>query len=175
MDSQSFINNEAGNTTLMYADTGEKHACITDSGKLLRVFATKEFAELLLTTPGTLYTFATTLRDVHKDSLKTVSPWPWYGVTIQRIFDVYNVLINRWTLDGGAPFMFDLPMYDVYKDKLSEISESNGIPDELLNTMVEGLTRFNQLHSEEPDTWYVDDVNYDAVDVSYISSSSFLK
>ena len=143
--------------TVSTLKSGNMKDVASKSGRLLHLYNTEELATLLLHTPGQMYTFSTTLDDISDDSLRTVYPWPWYGIVVEKLFDVYSVFINRWTIDGGAPTMFDLPMYDFYKDDITTGYAVDEIPEDLLEIMIEGLTRFNRLHGGVADTWFVDD------------------
>ena len=146
-----------------------RHA--TTGGKEVARYTTAQFAEhLLATVSNKVLSFTTSLKDMEAhsklpDTESPVNPWPWYSVVVCRLFDCYSVHINRSLLWGGAAFVFDLPDYDTYKDELADLAEAGEVPEELMQAMIEGLTRFNKMYGETPDTWYVNDGDYDDIKI----------
>ena len=110
-----------------------------------RKVSTQEFAAIILAKHKIIHTFTTT-KDTEGLEVQ------WYGVVCVKIFGVYSLLINQWSIIGGTPFMFDLPSFDESID--------SGIEDpseECLQETIEGLNRFSEKYGLPRGTWYVTD------------------
>lgn len=128
---------------------------VTVTEEAITKLSTEDFANLVLSMPDTVYIF--TVESDYKNN-----SCPWYGIVNARIFDVQNIFINKWAIEGGAPFMFDLPDYDENIDYYYTEEQSK----DCIKEMINGLDHFSILHGSRIDTWYVKE-NYDTLEIKY--------
>ena len=105
----------------------------------------REFAEQILSMPNIVFAF------VNGEPGTDDTDMP-YGITILRIFETWSAVIDQWGLDGGKPYMFDLPDFVEH-----DLFESKPQSEECIQQMINGLNRYCWLHALNPVTWHVDD------------------
>lgn len=113
---------------------------LTSMGIKVKKLTTEDFAKKILKNPGTIYSFSTRLNDNRGEIC-------WHHVSCMDIFNTQMVILNKVLKCSGIPVIFALPYYDI---------ETQEMTDNCLNTAIENLNHFHQLHGNTDKVWYID-------------------
>jgi len=97
-----------------------------------------EFAKLVTGCRGVMFTFMM-LCEEGDNNYRYGEP---YNIVCLRLFESWGIFFNSCHIDGGAPFMVDLPLFDEDLD----VTDGEYQSEKVLKTAEDGLNRFYELY-----------------------------